>query len=374
LKKTVNVAVIGGAGWIGGVHSECYKRLALMMPDVDIELHTTVDVFEEPIKKAAQKYGFKYWSLDYNDVINNEEIDVVDICCSNDFHKEISIKAAEAGKHVLCEKPLAMNTKDAEEMYETVTRCNVTNMINFVYRKYPSIAYIREIISSGDIGRIYHVNCFFEQDFYADPEIPYNWHFKKAKAGGGALLTIAPHMIDTARYLIGDFAEATALGETFIKERKLPGEEGKTDIVDVDDATAFMVKFKNGAIGTFMTSWVARGRKHHFEFEIAGSKGTIMFNSERMNEIRLAEVENDRRKEGIKTILVGSEHPYGKEFNLKTGMGIGAKEAFTIQLGEFIQAVINKKQASPDFFDGLQAVKYTELIQEAADKKKWIKF
>ncbi|MDI6707353.1 MAG: Gfo/Idh/MocA family oxidoreductase, partial [Bacillota bacterium] len=147
--KSINIAVIGGAGWIGGVHSECYKRLALMMPDVNINLHTTIDVFEEPIKKAANKYGFKNWSLDFNDAVEDKEIDLIDICCSNDLHKEVSIKAAEAGKHVLCEKPLAMNTKDAEEMCSTVARCKVNNMINFVYRKYPSIAYVKEIISSG---------------------------------------------------------------------------------------------------------------------------------------------------------------------------------------------------------------------------------
>lgn len=372
--KTINVAVIGGSGWIGGVHSECYNRLALMVPDVNINLHTTIDIFEEPIKKAAAKYGFKNWSVDFNDAINNKEIDLIDICCSNDLHKEISIRAAEAGKHVLCEKPLAMSYADAEEMYSRVKACKVQNMINFVYRRYPSIAYIKELIENGNLGRILHINCIFEQDFYADPELPFNWHFKKAKSGGGALFTIAPHMLDTARYLIGDFDEVTALSETFIKERKLPNDSSKTDTVDVDDASAFLVKFKNGALGSFLTSWVARGRKHHFEFEIAGSKGTVLFNSERMNEICLDELEQDNRKEGFKNILIGTPHPYGEGFNLKTGMGIGTKEAFTLQLGEMINSIVTGKEASPNFYDGLQVVKYTESLQEAAQSRKWVKF
>lgn len=287
------------------------------------------------------------------------------------MHKEIAIKAAQAGKHVICEKPLSMCKEDGLEMCEAVEKAKVQHMINFVYRKYPSLVYVKELVQSGNLGQILHLNCSFEQDFYADPAIPYNWHFKRALSGGGALLTIASHMLDLARFLVGDFDEVAAQSETFIKERVCT--DGQVDRVDVDDATSFLVKFKNQAMGIFHTSWLIRGRKHHLEFELAGTKGTVLFNSERMNEIQLAEVEKDRRKDGFKTILIGADHNYGQLFNLKTGMGIGAKEAFTIQLWDFINCVGKGVGASPDFFDGLEVVKYTEAIQEAAEQHKWVK-
>jgi len=371
--KRLNIAVIGAAGWIGGVHSECYNRLITSLSGVNVNLHTAVDIFEEPLKKAATRYGYDNWTTDFNDVINNEEIDVIDICCNNDFHKEITIKAAKKGKHVLCEKPLALKSEDAEEMYDVVKKYKVKHMINLVYRKYPSIAFIKEMVDSGDLGEITQFRCIFEQDCYADLNRQYNWHFKKEKAGGGALLTIAPHMIDLGRFLVSDFDEVTALSETFIKEMILPGKEHKTDIVDVDDATSFLVKFKNNAIGVFQTSWVTRGRKHHLEFELVGTKGTVLFNSERLNEIELAEIEEDKRKEGFKTIFIGTEHPYGDIYNLKTGMGVGAKQAFTIQLGDFIDSIINDKEASPGFSEGVNVVRYTEALQESADNHRWVK-
>ena len=250
MTKEINVAVIGGAGWIGGVHSECFIRLKPLLPDVDIKLHTIVDIQKESVKAAAEKYGFKEWSTDYNKVIETDEIDIVDICVNNNLHKDIAVKAAEAGKHIICEKPLSTNSIEGKEMCQAVEKNNVKNMINFNYRKIPAVAFIKEMINNGDIGNIYNYRCFIGQDFAVDPNMPITWRFKKETAGGGSLLTMGSHVIDLARYLAGEIEEVVGMSETFIKERPISG-TNKREKVDVDDSTSFMAKFRNGAIGTF---------------------------------------------------------------------------------------------------------------------------
>lgn len=373
--KVINIAVIG-VGWIGEVHSECYKRLEDYIPGIKINLHAVVDISEDRVKEIAKRYKFKKWDTNWKNVIKDKEIDIVDICTSNQFHKEIAIAAAKEGKHILCEKPLSTDLKDTIELVEEIKKYNVKKIINFNYRKIPAVKYIYQLIKEGKLGEIYHFKCFMAQDFAMGSDVlAGNWHFKKSLAGGGSLVTMGIHPLDMARFLVGEFSEVLALSNTFIKERtsivngKIKGEK-----VDVDDSTAVLVKFKSGSIGTFLFSWLVAGRKHHFEFEINGSKGSVIFNSERMNEIMYCDNDiKDRRNIGFKNILIGAEHPYGNLFCLKTGMGIGIKESFIIQFVEFIKAILEDKKTDPDFNEGLKVQKIIDAIQRSEEKNEWVK-
>ncbi len=390
--RTVNVAVIGAAGWIGSVHSECYARLNTLIPNAKVVLHTAVDVVEENVKKIAAQLNFLKYTTDYHDVIEDPDIDIVDICCNNNFHKEIAVQAANAGKHVFCEKPLAMTEEDALEMVEAVERNKVVNGCNLVYRKYPGIAYIKELIDKGELGQLYYIKALIEQDSHSDPLDMHAWLFNRAKAGGGSIVTNGTHPIDLCRYLMGDYAEVSAISETFIKERPkfdpsqigMAGSRtfiekrpdmiaGETEKVDVDDATAALIRFKNGGFGVLVSTWAKQGTRHNVGFEVVGSKGTAIFNTERLNEVQLyVNNTDDRTRIGYTTIFLGNEHPYGALTNMKSGTGIGGKDVFTISMKDFVECVLENKPMSPSFHDGYVAVRYLKRIQQSADEHRWV--
>jgi len=373
-EKTFNLAVIG-VGWIGEIHCECFKRLEEYIPGIKINLHTVVDVFEDRVKKIAEKYRFMQWDTDWRKVVRNKEIDIVSICTSNQFHKDIAIEAAKEGKHIICEKPLSNFLEDAEQLVEEVNKYNVKRIVNFNYRRIPAVQYIQELINNGRLGEIYHFKCFMAQDWAMGSDVlAGDWHFKKAISGGGSSSMMGIHTLDMARFLIGDISEVLALKNTFIKERT-SNVNGKVirAKVDVDDSTAVLAKFKSGSIGTFLISWLVAGRKYHFEFEINGSKGSVIFNIERMNEIMYCDNDTNNRKEvGFKNILIGAEHKYGNLFSLKTGMGIGIKESFIIQFYEFLKGILADEKVSPDFNEGLEAQKILSAILISGEKNKWI--
>ncbi len=390
--KTLNVAIIGAAGWIGSVHAECYTRLNVLVPDAKVVLHTAVDVVEENAKKIAQQLNFLKYTTDYHDVINDPEVDIVDICCNNNFHKEIAIQAANAGKHVFCEKPLAMTESDAWEMVETAQRNHVINGCNLVYRKYPGVAFIKNLIEEGKLGKLYYIKILIEQDSHADPLDMHAWLFNRAKAGGGTIVTNGTHPIDLCRYLMGDYAEVCAVSETFIKERPkfdpsqigMAGSRtfiekrpdiiaGETEKVDVDDATAALIRFKEGGFGVLVSTWAKQGTRHNVGFEVVGSNGSAIFNTERLNEVQLyIHDHDDRSRIGYTTIFLGNEHPYGELTNMKSGSGIGGKDVFTIAMKDFVESVIAGKPMSPSFYDGYVAVRYLKRIQQSADEHRWV--
>ncbi len=367
--KTINIAVIG-AGWFGDVHSECMLRAKTMLPDVNINLHTVVDIYEPAAIKCKEKYGFEHYTTDWHDVIDNPEIDLVDVCTDNKFHREMSIAALERGKHVFCEKPLADSIDDAELMNQAAEKAGLTNMVDFHYRKIPALAQLHDIIQEGQLGRIYHIKGMFLQDFGFDS--PMTWRFKKAQSGGGSIVTMGSHVIDAMRYIVGDVDEVCSVGKTFIEERTDPS-TGKTDTCDVDDAMTVLLKFKNGAIGMLMTSWLCHGCKHHHEIEVYGEKGSAKFNSERLNELELWLGDPHDPLNGKRNVLIGRGNPYGELFNQKTGMGVGVKESITIQMRDMIQGIVTGEPQTPSFLDGMKTVKISSAIIKAADTHTWVK-
>lgn len=365
--KKICIAVIG-AGWIGDIHCECYVRAKMLLPAYEICLHTVVDIAETAAQQAQRSYGFLNWASDWRAVTENPEIDVVDICVDNKWHKDIVLSAISHGKHIICEKPLATNTADAELMTESAQKAGLVNLINFNYRKVPALAQIKQLLDGGVLGTLYHVKGVFLQDFGFDS--PMTWRFKKAQAGGGSIITMGAHVIDTMRFLAGDFDEVCAVGATVIPQRRDP-RSGEMDTCDVDDTMNVLVKFKSGATGSLMTSWVSHGCKHHHEIEIYGEKGSVRFNSERLNEIELFLAGGPL--DGKRTVLIGKDGPSGELFHLKTGMGIGIKESFVVQLLDLLTGIISGKMPEPSFLEGLKVEKITSAILTAADTHTWVK-
>lgn len=367
--KTIHVAVIG-AGWFGDVHAECYLRAQSMLQDVHIHLHTVVDIFEPAAVKCKEKYGFEHAATDWHQVIDDPEIDLIDVCTDNKFHREMAVEAIRRGKHVFCEKPLADTSEDAAQMVREAEKAGVANMVDFHYRKIPALAQLHELIQQGALGRIYHIKGMFLQDFGFDS--PMTWRFKKAQSGGGSIVTMGSHVIDAVRFLVGEIDEVCSAGETFIETRTDPA-TGETDTCDVDDAMTALVRFKNGAIGMLMTSWLCHGCRHHHELEVYGEKGSARFNSERLNELELWLGDPKDPLNGKRDVLIGRGNPYGELFNLKTGMGVGVKESITIQLRDMIESIVTGETRGPTFYDGMRAVQAMEAILRAADTHTWVR-
>src|SRR5215831_11035794 len=308
MKKKLNVAMIGYQ-FMGKAHSNAWRQVSRFF-DTPYEpvLKVVCGRSEDGVREAAGRLGWQEYSTSWEQVVERKDIDVVDVCTPGDSHMPIAIAAAEAKKTVFCEKPLANTLDDAEKMLDAVRRNSVIHMICHNYRRAPAVSLARQLIDAGTLGEIHHYRGTYLQDWIVNPEFPRVWRLEKSKAGSGALGDIASHSIDLARLLVGEIAEVSGMLKTFIAERPLPDGSGKGP-VDVDDAALALVRFDHGAIGTIEGTRFATGRKNYNRFEINGSKGSLAFNLERMNELELYAEEG--ADSGFRTILAtDSHHPY----------------------------------------------------------------
>jgi predicted dehydrogenase len=379
MSKAVRIALIG-AGWMGQIHSEAYCRLQTKtaVDGVGPELRWVVDVDEPRARRLMDTYGYSNCSDNWQEVIARNDVDLVDVCVHNSLHRDIVLASARAGKHLLCEKPLATNPQAADEMVRAVEAAGVVHMINFNYRRVPAIAFARELLRQGELGAVYQIRALFAQDFAANPELPVSWRFSPDLAGGGSLVTMGSHALDLMRWLMGNVTTLVSMTSTLVPDRPVADEEGRVvpgrrAKISVDDATSIMARFASGAAGSLETTWLAHGRKHHLEFELYGSRGALHFNSERLNELRLCDATVPLARRGFTTILVGEPHPYGGEFMLKTGMGIGIKETFLLQLEDLIAGVAGGVQVEPNFRDGLEVDRLIAAALESAKLGQWVK-
>lgn len=371
MSKVAGVGLIG-AGWIGGVHAEQYLRVPQLggLPGLEVKLRAISDVIPPAMAKLANDYGFERQYADWHDLIADPEVTLVDICAPNSMHREIALAAAAAGKHIFCEKPMSMSGADGQDMLKAVEAAGVHHMVNFNYRRVPAIAFAKQLLEQGALGEVYHIRGGFSQDFYVDPKVQWTWRFGKKTAGGGSVSTMGCHVFDLARYLMGDVSRLVADLKTVIPER--PTRDGGMAKVDVDDNSSLLLQFRNGSTGILFTTWVAHGRKHHFEWEINASQGSLHFNSERLNELEICEGSDPQDRQGFKTIYVGEYHPYGQIFGLKAGMGIGIRETFFLQIREMLRAIAEDSPATPNFTDGWQADRIVEAAQASSAEGRWV--
>jgi len=387
MARTLRIGMIG-YGFMGKAHSNAWRQAPYFFPlKARIEMHTVCGRDRARVESARGQLGWQYASTDWREVVESPLIDVVDICTSNVAHSEIAIAAARAGKHILCEKPLAPTFAEAQKMLEAVRKAKVRHMVGFNYRRVPAVGVAKKIIESGQLGQIRHFRGTYLQDWIADPQFPMNWRLRKATAGSGAHGDLNAHLIDLARHLAGELAETVGLQETFIKERPkeveamgLEAEAGKgTEKVTVDDASVFLAKFgasngvAPGAYATFEATRLAPGHKNYNRFEVNGSEGSIAFCFERMNELEYCDRRDPPDKPGFKTIMcTQSLHPYISAW-WPPGHVLGYEHTFIHEVYDFVNAIAGGSPIQPDFLDGTRCMAVLESVVASVKQKGWVK-
>ena len=373
IMKTLKIGMIGYK-FMGKAHSNAWRQVDKFFPvSAQPVLHTICGRNKKGVTAAARQFGWSRVTTRWQEVVANPEIDVVDINTANDSHAEIAIAAAQAGKHVLCEKPLAMTVKEAVAMLEAVKKAGVVHMICHNYRRIPAMAQAKKMIAAGELGRIYHYRARYLQDWIVDPEFPLVWRFHKNIAGSGAQGDINSHIIDLGRYLVGELSEVCGHLETFIKERPLPGSKTKKGRVTVDDAVMTLGRFKNGALACLEASRFASGRKNHIQIEINGSKGSLVFDFEDMNRLKYFNRADAADRQGYRDIIVTEGvHPYVGAW-WPPGHILGYEHTFVHTIFDFIQAVVKGRSVQPTFADGLKNQKVLEAIEKSSKQRRWIK-
>ena len=335
---------------------------------------------EAALKAAAEKFAWEAYETDWRKLILRPDIDAIDITTPSDAHKEIAMAAAQNGKHVFCEKPLALNLSDAREMLECVKKNGVKHQIGFNYRFVPAVQLMKNIIEAGQLGNIRHVRASYLQDYIIDPNFPLVWRLRKEICGSGALGDLGAHFIDLARFLVGEFKSVTGMQKTFITSRPLVEEMAGLSAsaiegapcgeVDVDDASVFIAEFENGALGVFEATRFAQGHKNDLSIEINGDKGSLKFVFERMNELQFFSAEDENGLQGFRLIQVSEGlHPYMKAW-WPPGHVIGYEHTFVHEIYEFCRAIIEDKPTSPDFEDGLKCSQVLEAVELSAQRAK----
>jgi predicted dehydrogenase len=382
--QELNVGLVGG-GFMGKAHSLAYAAMPMFFwPAPAIPVRRTIaEATPELAEQAAKRFGFERSTADWRDIVNDPEISVVDIATPNNLHAEVAIAAAKAGKHIICEKPLAPTTDESRRMYEAVRDAGVVHMVAFNYRRTPAVALAKKYIEEGAIGRILSFRGTYLQDWSADPESPLSWRFQKAVAGSGALGDIATHVIDLARYLAGEISAVNSMLSTWIPERPVQsggadrlgttrGGGGAKAAVDVDDEVITMLRFEGGAIGTIEATRNAYGRNNFLTFEIHGTEGSIVFNYERRDELQVCFASDGGDRRGFRTVYTGPAHPYGSGLWPIPALGIGYGETKIIEAYEFFRAIAEGTPAGPDFRDGYQIALIDDAILESAGSQSWV--
>jgi predicted dehydrogenase len=376
MSRQLNIAIIGYK-FMGKAHSNAYVKAARFFPlPCSPVLKVACGRHSKGLADFAKTWNWQETETSWQKVIERPDIDIVDISSPTWTHKEIAVAAARAGKHILCEKPTALNAAEAREMYQAVKSANVTHAIGFNYRRVPAVRLAKKLIDSGRLGQIYHWRGAYLQDWIVDPGFPLTWHLRAETAGYGPHGDLNSHSVDLARYLVGEIRTVQCTLGRFIRERPLPDEEKETAFsaaastgrgpVTVDDASFMTVEFENGAVGSFEATRFATGRKNYNSFEIYGSKGSLCFNLERMNELQFFSRDDAPDSQGFRTILVTeATHPYISSW-WPPGHIIGYEHTFVHQAADFIRAVYDRADMEPSFYDGLRCMQVLDAAAQSA--------
>jgi len=379
-KPVLNVALVGYS-FMGRAHSNAYQQVNRYFADCPYQVVRKVLVGRTagPLAEAAATWGWEETSTDLAEVLKRDDIDIVDIATPNNSHYELALQVLAAGKHVLCEKPLALTTAQAREMAAVAAKTKgadgkpVRTFVWHNYRRAPAATTAAELIRDGKIGDVRQVRAVYLQDWLSDANVPSSWRMQAKVSGSGAHGDLNAHLIDMCRYLTGlEFVEVSALEQTFTKKR--PNANGKGTIaVDVDDAFLFLAKLSNGATGSFEATRVAPGHKNYNRIEINGTKGSVAWNFERMNELEFFSFDEDARTQGFRTIMCmdGAVHPYAGNY-WPNGHVIGYEHTFTNALADFLVAFKTGKPYRPDFADGVANQEVLDAALTSAKSHAWV--
>ena len=374
MKKKLNIGLIG-YGFMGRTHSNAYHKVKHFF-DIPYNpvLKVVCGLVEEEAKAFAEKWEYESYVTDWHKVINDENIDVVEICVPNNLHAEIAIAAAKAGKAICCEKPLALNVPQAEEMVKVVEKAGVPNLVSFNYRRVPAVTLAKQLIDEGRLGKIFHYRANFLQDWTISTEVPQGgmgtWRLDVKAAGSGVTGDLLAHCIDTAMWHNGPITDVSAMTETFVKER-MHAETGKVEPVGIDDACTFICHYDNGSLGNFESSRYARGHKALYTFEINGEKASIAWDLHDLHRLSYFDHSDDSIVRGWRSVHVtDGDMPYMDKWWVP-GLQIGYEHSFVHQAAEFLQSLADGKPVSPNFREALATQYVCDAVLKSAKNKKW---
>ncbi|MBC9868208.1 MAG: Gfo/Idh/MocA family oxidoreductase [Opitutae bacterium] len=376
--KKLNIGVIG-YGFMGRTHSNAYRQVSKFFEtEYEPVLKVACARNEERLKSFARNWGYESYETDWRRLIERDDVDAIDIAAPNNMHRDIAIAAAEAGKMVLCEKPLGRNPEESREMVQAGGKGGVPNLVWFNYRFVPAVALAKNIVQSGKLGRIFHYRANFLQDWTIDADLPQGgeglWRLDVDAAGSGVTGDLLAHCIDTAMWINGPIASVTAMTETFIKER-MHQDTGNVEKVGIDDACAFLARFANGSLAIFESTRYARGHKALYTFEINGENASITWDLHDLHRLSYFDYADDKAVRGWRSIHVsnaGGEHPYMDKWWVP-GLNIGYEHSFTHGAFHFLKSLEGEEgeRAFPTFADALQTDKVCAAVLESGSSRKW---
>jgi predicted dehydrogenase len=371
MSTEVNVGIVG-TKFMGRAHSNAW-----------IDVPYWFDLPARPVLRAAcgrnvsdletfaKRFGWQTTETSWEQLVARDDIDLVDICTSNVTHMPIAVAAAEAGKHVFCEKPIAMNADEARQMLDAAREAGVRHMVAFNYRRVPAIILAKQLIEEGKMGQIRHFNAVYYQDWLVDLDSSFVWRHDVKEGGSGAHGDMNAHTVDLARYLVGEIEAVSGAKEIFVKERPLDDGTGM-GTVTADDALCFIAKFRDGALGTFMATRFATGRKNYLRLEIFGSEGALVFNLERLNELEFYSRADEEKEQGFRTIMVTEESHAFISVWWPPGHIIGWEHTFIHEVRDLLLAIDKGEPVYPDFYDGLRCQQVLDAALKSADERCWV--
>ncbi|MCU5774767.1 Gfo/Idh/MocA family oxidoreductase [Erwiniaceae bacterium BAC15a-03b] len=385
MRNTLNIGLIG-SGFMGQAHADAYRRAAMIYPNLPKRplLYAVADQNQPMAEASAARFGAQLAYGDWRELVNDPEVDVVDITSPNHLHFEMALAAIAAGKHVYCEKPLAVSAQQAQEMTAAARRAGVKTMVAFNNIKTPAALLAKQIIERGDIGTPVRFRGTFDQGFYNDPTLPWSWRCSKTLGGSGSLGDLGAHTLSVAQFLMGGISEVTASAQTYLRQRPLPqvdaGYASRTDAnaemreVENDDQVQCLVSFDSGASGVIEASRIAAGRIFGVYWEVSGTEGTLYMDGERFNELQVYRFNDDKHDRGFKTLLAGSQIPayagfFGFDFG---GGGLGYFDIKVIEVHDLVQGICSDHDCYPNFAFGLQNQQILTAIEQSMASRRWV--
>jgi predicted dehydrogenase len=375
----VNVALIGYR-FMGKVHSHAYHDMPFFFRTDHVPVRRVIcGRSEGALREAADRWGWQEVDTDWRRVVERNDIHLIDVSAPDVLHHDIVMAAAAAGKHILCEKPLAMTVADAQEMVDAVERAGVAHMIAHQLRKVPALLHARRLIEEGALGRILHVRALWTNEMGIDPDYPLVWRFRREHVGRrGVIANLASHLIDLIRFLAGEIVEVVGSASTHITSRPLPTEgtarpiAGARGEVTVFDEACFLARLEGGASAVVEASWVAAGHKHGQRIEVNGTEGSLSFEFERMNELQVSFRRDPSTSGGFRRILITEpDHPYVSAW-WPRGHGIAYEHLFIHMVYEFMDALDRGTVPAPNFHDGLMVNRVMDAVEASVEQRRWV--
>ncbi|MEF3329262.1 Gfo/Idh/MocA family oxidoreductase [Oceanobacillus oncorhynchi] len=363
-----------GAGWMGKAHSNSFvNALMAFGPEYGKPVFEVVsDVSVEAAQAACNQLGFSRYTTDWQDIVTDENVDIVDIATPNAFHYDIAKAALENGKHTYCEKPLTLTAEQSVELAELAKEKGVVNYVGYNNVMNPANAYVKELVEAGKLGKIVKFTGTYDQDGLLDESLPITWRHINKFSGSGALGDLGSHLLSISQYILGDMESVNAISQTVIKER--PAQAGSEELQEVEneDVISFLTNYENGAIGTISSSRIASGRKNHLAYEIQGTKGSVHYTLERMNEVNVYFTSDNEADRGFRTVLLNPEHKGYSAFHPAAGISINYNDMKILEAHELLSAVTKNTPYTCDFEFGAKIDQTVSAILKSAKQKNWV--